>query len=138
MERLLASAAGTASPGNANKHGTSAESGVVDAKVHTTPTSGEQRVRVPVTSYLSRAPSAKRRYRRGTLSKDVITMATKRPNWFMRLMVMFYGPAEHSPVNEPRTSPEAQPSNCPLCKKPLDEHVVERSEGKSRTRCPAD
>ena len=64
-------------------------------------------------------------------------MATKRPNWFMRLMLMFYGPAEHSPVNEPRTSPEAQPSNCPLCKKPLDEHIVERGEGKSRTRCPS-
>jgi len=110
---------------------------VVDAKVHTTPTSGEHRVRVPVTSYLSRAPSAERRYRHLASSKDVIAMATKRPNWFMRLMLMFYGPAEHSPVNEPRTSPEAQPSNCPLCKKPLDEHIVERGEGKSRTRCPS-
>ena len=68
----------------------------------------------------------------------MITMATTPPNWFMRLMVMFYGPAEHSPVNEPRTSPKAQPRNCPLCNKALDEHVVERSDGKGRTRCPAD
>ncbi|HEV8025149.1 MAG TPA: hypothetical protein VGP37_09725 [Candidatus Nanopelagicales bacterium] len=64
-------------------------------------------------------------------------MAVKRPNWLMRLLVMFYGPADHSPVDEPRTSPEAKPANCPMCGKPLSEHVVDRSEGKGRTRCPS-
>jgi hypothetical protein len=56
-------------------------------------------------------------------------MVTKRPQWFMSRMVMFHDPAERSPLDEPCTSPEAKPANCPVCGKPLDERAVNRTEG---------
>jgi len=60
----------------------------------------------------------------------------KRPAWFTRLLLTFYGPAHHSRTDEPRTSPEVQPAACPSCGAPLSLHEVTRVEGKSRTTCP--
>jgi len=60
----------------------------------------------------------------------------QRPNWFTRIALMFYGPAQNSPINEPRTSPEVASGPCPRCGQPLEEHTIRRSESKSFTQCP--
>lgn len=60
----------------------------------------------------------------------------KRPDWFTRLLLTFFGPANHSRTSEPRTSPEVPPAACPLCGYPLADHQVSRIDGKSRTTCP--
>jgi hypothetical protein len=60
----------------------------------------------------------------------------KRPDWFTRLLLVFYGPANHSRPAGPRTSPEVPPPDCPSCGQPLSLHRVTRVGGKSRTTCP--
>jgi len=61
----------------------------------------------------------------------------KRPDWFTRLLLTFFGPANHARTDAARTSPETPPASCPSCGNPLSLHEVSRVGGKSRTICPA-
>lgn len=62
----------------------------------------------------------------------------KRPNWFTRLALMFYGPAQNSPIDEPRTSPESNPGSCPRCGQLFSNHAVRRVGSKNFTQCPTE
>jgi len=54
-----------------------------------------------------------------------------------RYLFYFMGPPEVGDPSAPRTAPVSTvPQLCVSCGKPMTEHVIDRSHGKSATRCP--
>jgi len=54
-----------------------------------------------------------------------------------RFLFYFMGPPEVGDPNAPRSVPASTvPQLCAACGKPMSEHEIDRSHGKSATRCP--
>ena len=67
-------------------------------------------------------------------------MSAKDPWWdrLNRKLFPYLGPPELGPYDEPPLPPTG-PKPCPLCGMRMDEHEIERGEGRTPTRihCPA-
>ncbi len=63
---------------------------------------------------------------------------SERRRWWERLnraLLPYMGPAQVGPYDDP---PEPVAKVCPLCGRPMDEHVIERSAtAATRLHCPA-
>ncbi|NHC46946.1 hypothetical protein [Motilibacter aurantiacus] len=48
----------------------------------------------------------------------------------------FLGPPDLGDPNEPSAPAPRAPMNCTSCGRPMSEHVIDRSQGRSATYCP--
>ena len=53
-----------------------------------------------------------------------------------RWLFYFMGPPDLGDPNEPPLRPVRVLQNCAACGQPMDQHVIDRSHGKSLTVCP--
>jgi hypothetical protein len=71
-----------------------------------------------------------------TLRNDV---KSKQPWWdrLNRMLMPYIGPPALGPYDEPPLPPTG-PKPCPICGQRMDEHEIERGEGRTATRilCP--
>jgi hypothetical protein len=53
-----------------------------------------------------------------------------------RRLKSVFGPAQIGRSDEPPPARPTGPATCPACGRPMSEHVVTRSSGRNRIRCP--